>query len=50
MMDRVELAGQPLQDRGIRRRPQDLDRDPLLTWAGAPAQVDDALAALAEPG
>jgi hypothetical protein len=48
-VDRVELTGQPLQDRGVRRGPQHLDRDALLARAGATAQVDDALAALAEP-
>ena len=49
LVNGVELAGQPLQDVGVDGRPQHLDRHPLLALVRAAAQVDDALAALAEP-
>jgi hypothetical protein len=48
-VDRVQLVGQALQDRSVDGGPQHLDRHPLLARAGAAAQVDHALAALAEP-
>lgn len=49
LVNGVELAGQPLQDVGVDGRPQHLDRHPLFALVRATAQVDDALAALAEP-
>jgi hypothetical protein len=49
LVHRVKLAGQPFQHHGIDAGPQNLDRDPLSSRPGAAAEVDDALAALAEP-
>jgi hypothetical protein len=46
----VEFAAQPLQDRGVDAGPQHFDGDPLFVRAGSAPKVDDALAALAEPG
>ena len=49
LVDRVELAGQPLQDVGVGGRPQHLDGDPFFTRIRPVAEVDDALATLAQP-
>ena len=49
LVNRVELAAQPFEDRGIDAGPQHLDGHPLFPRARTPAEVDDPLTALAEP-
>jgi hypothetical protein len=49
LVNGVEFTGQPLQDVGVDGRPQHLDRHALFPRVRAAAQVDDALASLAEP-
>ena len=49
LVDRVELAPEPLQLHAVDAGAQHLDRDSLLPQARAAAEIDHALAALAQP-